>query len=70
MALVKVNADIDQRVWKDFRNHAFESGQSIPTLLSEALREFLARRRVRPIVMSELEASIRQHRRLGESLSQ
>ena len=70
MALVRMNADVDQRVWEDFRNYAFESGQTIPTLLSEVLREFLARRRVRTVVMSELEASMRQHRRLGESLAQ
>ena len=70
VAMVRMYADIDQRVWEDFRDYAVESGQSIPALLSEVVREFLVRRRVRPVVMSELEASMRQHRRLGESLAQ
>jgi hypothetical protein len=70
MALVRMEADIDQRVWEDFREFALESDQCTSTLLTAALREFLARRSVRPVVMSELEASIRQNRRLGESLAQ
>ena len=70
MALVRMDADIDQRVWEDFTRYALESDQCTSTLLTAALREFLARRRVRPVVMSELEASMRQNRRLGESLAQ
>ncbi|MCK5448732.1 MAG: hypothetical protein KAJ43_11350 [Gemmatimonadetes bacterium] len=70
MPLVRVKADIDQKVWEDFRSYALESGLSTSDLLTVALREFLARRRARPVVMSELEASMRQNRRLGESLAQ
>lgn len=70
MATVKMSSVVDEAVWEDFRELARESHQSISGLLTEALREYVARRRVRPVVMSELEASIRQNRRLGELLAE
>ena len=70
MATVKMSSLVDQEVWEDFRELARESHQSISGLLTEALREYLTRRRVRPAVMSELEASMRRHQRLGELLAE
>lgn len=61
---------VEQEVWEDFRELARESNQTISGLLTEALREYLARRRVRPAVMSELDASMRRHQRLGEFLAE
>jgi predicted transcriptional regulator len=61
---------VDQEVWEEFKGLARESHQSISGLLTDALREYLARKRVRPRVMSELEASIRENRRLGELLAE
>ena len=70
MATVKMSSVVEQEVWEEFRELARESHQSISGLLTEALREYLARKRVRPHVMSELEASIRQNQRLGELLAE
>jgi len=70
VATVKMSSLVEQEVWEDFRELARESHQSISGLLTEALREYLARRRVRPAVMSELEASMRRHQRLGELLAE
>ena len=70
MATVKMSSLVEQEVWDDFRQLARESHQSISGLLTDALREYVARRRVRPAVMSELEASMRQHQRLGELLAE
>ena len=70
MATVKMSSLVEQEVWEDFRELARESHQSISGLLTEALREYLTRRRVRPAVMSELEASMRRHQRLGELLAE
>lgn len=70
MATVKMSSLVEQVVWEDFKELARESHQSISGLLTEALREYLARRRVRPVVMSELEASMRRHQRLGELLAE
>ncbi|MBT8461539.1 MAG: hypothetical protein KJO44_03380, partial [Gemmatimonadetes bacterium] len=63
---MKMSSVVDQDVWEDFKELARESHQSISGLLTEALKEYLARKRVRPAVMFELEASIRENRRLGE----
>jgi len=70
LATVKMSSVVDQEVWEEFKGLARESHQSISGLLTDALREFLARKRVRPHVMSELEASIRDNRRLGELLAE
>lgn len=70
MAAVKMSSVVDQDVWEEFKELARESHQSISGLLTEALGEYLARRRIRPVVMSELEASIREHQRLGELLAE
>ena len=70
MATVKMSSVVDEEVWEEFKALARESHQSISGLLTDALRDYLARRRVRPLVMSELEASMREHRRLGELLAE
>ena len=70
MASVKMSSVVDEDVWEEFKALARESHQSISGLLTDALREYLARKRVRPRVMSELEASMRENRRLGELLAE
>ncbi|MCL7970874.1 MAG: hypothetical protein M8866_02130 [marine benthic group bacterium] len=70
MATVKMSSVVEEEVWKEFKALARESHQSISGLLTEALRDYLARKRVRPRVMSELEASMRANRRLGELLAE
>lgn len=70
MASVKMSSVVDEEVWEEFKALARESHQSISGLLTDALRDYLARKRVRPRVMSELEASMRENRRLGELLAE
>jgi len=70
MAGVKMSSVVNEEGWEDFRELARESHQSISGLLTDALREYVARRRVRPVVLSELEASMRRNRRLGELLAE
>lgn len=70
MASVKMSSVVDEKVWEEFKALARESHQSISGLLTDALRDYLARKRVRPRVMSELEASMRENRRLGELLAE
>ena len=70
MATVKMSSVVEEEVWEEFKGLARESHQSISGLLTDALRDYLARKRVRPVVMSELEASIRENQRLGELLAE
>ncbi|MBT8443865.1 MAG: ribbon-helix-helix protein, CopG family [Gammaproteobacteria bacterium] len=69
MAAIKVSSKVDEEVWKDLRSMARDSHQSVSGLLTEAIREYLQRRRVRPVVMEHLEDSIADNKRLGELLA-
>jgi predicted transcriptional regulator len=69
MSAIKISSKVDEEVWAELRALAEESHQSVSGLLTEAIREYVQRRRVRPIVMHHLEDSIEQNRRLGELLA-
>ena len=65
MAAVKVSSKVDESVWNDLKQLASESHQSISGLLTEAIREYVRRRRVRPDVLRHLDASIAENEKLG-----
>lgn len=69
MAAIKVSSKVDEDVWAELRALAGESHQSVSGLLTEAIREYVQRRRVRPVVLQHLDDSIEQNRRLGELLA-
>jgi len=70
MAPIKVSSKVDKTVWNDLRQLATESHQSISGLLTEAIREYVRRRRVRPDVLRHLEASIAENEKLGRLLAE
>lgn len=69
MASIKVSSKVDEKVWSELRAMADETHQNVSGLLTEAIREYLQRRRVRPVVLRHLDESIAQNRRLGELLA-
>lgn len=69
MAAIKVSSKVDEKVWAELRAMAEESHQSVSGLLTEAISEYLERRRVRPAVLKHLDESIDENRRLGELLA-
>lgn len=69
MPAIKISSKMDAEVWNELRELAGETHQNVSGLLTEAVREYLKRRRVRPVVLSHLEAAIRDNRRLGELLA-
>lgn len=69
MSSIKVSSKVDEQVWAELRAMADETHQSMSGLLTEAIREYLARKRVRPEVLHHLEQSIKENRRLGELLA-
>lgn len=69
MPAIKVSSKVDERVWAELRALAEESHQSVSGLLTEAISEYVQRRRVRPKVLEHLDDSIEQNRRLGELLA-
>jgi predicted transcriptional regulator len=69
MATVKVSSKVDEAVWEEFKQLARESQQNISGLLAEAVADYVRRHRVRPEVLSHLEASITENEELGHLLA-
>ncbi len=70
MKAIKISSKVDESAWNELREFARESHQSISGLLSEAISEYLTRRRVRPVVLKHLEDSISDNERLGQLLAE
>lgn len=69
MPAVKISSKVDERVWRELKDLADETDRTISGVLTEAIREYLQRRRVRPVVREHLEDSIEENERLGELLA-
>lgn len=70
MAAIKISSKVEEDIWNALKDLADESHQSISGLLTEAIRDYVQRRRVRPIVLDHLEASIRENEELGRLLAE
>lgn len=67
---VRISWEVDEKLWKELKALAEESNQSISGLLTEAIREFVQRRRVRLAVRRHLEDSMKDNERLGRLLGE
>jgi hypothetical protein len=70
MAKIKISSKVEQREWEALQALAAESNQSIAGLLSEAVAEYVRKRRLRPRVMAHLEDSLAENEELGKLLAQ
>jgi len=70
MSAIKISSKVDEAAWNELREFARESHQSISGLLSEAIRDYIVRKRVRPIVLKHLEDSIADNEDLGRLLAE
>lgn len=70
MTAVKISSKVDAEVWQDLKQLADESHQNISGLLTEAIRDYVRRRRVRPRVLQHLEDSIAANEELGRRLAE
>ena len=70
MAAIKISSTVEESVWRELRAVAEESHQSIGGLLTEAIRDYVRRRRVRPEVLKHLEDSMAENEELGRLLAQ
>ena len=69
MAKINISSKVEQREWQALQSLARESQQSIYGLLTEAVADYVRRRRLRPTVMSHLEDSIDANEELGRRLA-
>jgi predicted transcriptional regulator len=70
MAKIKISSKVEQREWEALQAIASESQQSIAGLLSEAVADYVRKRRLRPAVLTHLEASIKENEELGRRLAE
>jgi len=69
MPAVKISSKIEEKIWQDLKSFAGDTHQSVSGLLTEAVREFLERRRVRPVVLEKLKRSLDENEELGKLLA-
>ena len=69
MASVKISSQVEQAEWSALQAIARESHQSISGLLTEAIRDYVRKRQVRPLVMDHLEDSMNENDELGHLLA-
>lgn len=70
MANIKISSKVEESDWEDLRQLARESHQNISGLLTEAIRDYVRRRRVRPEVREHLKESVRENEKLGRLLAE
>lgn len=68
MATIKISSKVEEAEWRTLQALAKESHQSISGLLTEAIRDFIRKRRLRPIVLSHLQDSISSNEEMGRGL--
>ncbi len=69
MPTIKVSSKVEEAVWKELKELAAESHQNVSGLLTEAIRDYVRKRRVRPEVLRHLEDSIEDNEKLGRLLA-
>ena len=69
MASIKISSKVEQAEWRALQDLARESHQSISGLLTEAIRDFVRKRRLRPVVLKHLDESIAENEELGQRLA-
>ena len=69
MDSIKISSKVDKDIWNELKALAAETHQNVSGLLTEAIREYVTRKRVRPIVLNHLEQSIAENEELGKLLA-
>jgi predicted transcriptional regulator len=70
MHSIKISSKVDEDTWNELKALASETHQNLSGLLTEAIREYVTRKRVRPVVMNHLDQSIAENEELGKLLAQ
>lgn len=70
MSAIKISSKVDEEVWEDLKALARESDRHISGVLTEAIQEYVRRRRVRPVVLHHLEDSMDDNEELGRLLAE
>jgi len=66
---IKISSKVDEAVWNELKALARERHQNVSGLLTEAISEYVRRKRIRPEVLNHLEGSMDQNEELGKLLA-
>jgi len=69
MATIKISSKVEEQLWEELRMLAKESHQNVSGLLTEAISDYLQRRRIRPVVLDHLSDSMTENDELGQLLA-
>ena len=69
MQNIKISSKVDEQVWNELKLIAKESHQNVSGLLTEAIRDYVQRKRIRPEVLSHLATSMDENEELGRLLA-
>ncbi len=69
MTTIKISSKVEEETWNSLRALAEESQQNISGILTEAIAEYVQRRRIRPEVQDAFKTSVDENRELGELLA-
>lgn len=70
MQNIKISSKVDEAVWNELKTLAKEQHQNVSGLLTEAISEYIKRKRVRPEVLKHLDDSMTENDELGKLLAQ
>ena len=66
---IKISTLVDKKVWKEVQNLSQETRQSLSGMVTEALEEYIRRKRLRPDFLKNMEKSIEENEALGRLLA-
>lgn len=69
MDSIKISSKVDEDTWNELKALAAESHQNVSGLLTEAIRDYVKRKRLRPEVLTHLEQSMAENEELGKLLA-
>lgn len=69
MSTIKISSKVEAVVWEELRALAKDSHQNVSGLLTEAISDYLRRRKVRPVVLDHLADSMNENDELGKLLA-
>ncbi|MEO0996894.1 MAG: hypothetical protein AAFX58_05190 [Pseudomonadota bacterium] len=69
MAVIEINSEVEEAEWTALQDIARESGRSISELLTDAIADYVRERRLRPVVLDHLAASMDDNEELGRWLA-
>jgi predicted transcriptional regulator len=69
MQSIKISSKVDEDTWNELKALASETHQNLSGVLTEAIREYVTRKRVRPVVLKHMDQSIAENEELGKLLA-